>query len=473
MKRAKWRLIAGLFLGLAGCARMIHNIEDMYLEGRWQPRPLGSEVIVTCRVTEAFDGAPFQVSYDRLRDVTRYPSHGLFSFPDDEQEWCRTGIRPSAVTRDRHRSIDLADNNTDPSKGAVENWDLGGVGMDGASPMGPYITFRVDLIKGERLPLGGAFNVFHLKQFRMELLEPAKAFSAHGLQWRVHTWQELWWGGGRPNGTLSGVLEIYQARIGDYSLLIYGTFNPEVVANPHWFAARRALLRAWVESFRAEPVQRKPDGSPVYPMRLSVQDEVFENSKKFYIRKRELDAKALMENKDLRYIYPPERYLKWEARITQWENYKKWWADHTRKTTYEELRHPKPYLRHFEKAGVTDEQRREDCRACGGRCEVRYAPDVFPLKKPPSRCWSNPKQPERCTDLLDALPGFSEEAWKAATLPGEDPKKISAKDLWKALRDGDDPWKAFRDEKAIESRLVQKWRQCLFDKGYVWNPRLE
>lgn len=121
----------------------------------------------------------------------------------------------------------------------------------------------------------------------------------------------------------------------------------------------------------------------------------------------------------------------------------------------------KPYLRHFEKPGVTDEQRREDCRACGGSCLVRYPPHVvFPLKRPPEICWSNPTRPELCTDVLDAAPGFTKEAWEAATLPGENPEKSPKDDLLKATR----------DYNAINARLTQKWKECMFSKGYIWNP---
>ena len=124
----------------------------------------------------------------------------------------------------------------------------------------------------------------------------------------------------------------------------------------------------------------------------------------------------------------------------------------------------KPYLRHLEKPGVTDEQRREDCRTCGGGCPVRYPPHVvFPLKKPPEICWSNPKHPELCTDILDAAPGFPKEAWEAATLPSENPDESSQ----------DNPSKANRDYNAIRVRLIQKWKECMFNKGYIWNSSNE
>jgi hypothetical protein len=57
------------------------------------------------------------------------------------------------------------------------------------------------------------------------------------------------------------------------------------------------------------------------------------------------------------------------------------------------------------------------------------------------------------------MPGFPKEAWKATTLPGEDPEKSPK----------EDPLKAMRDSNAIQARLIQKWKECMFSKGYVWN----
>ena len=107
----------------------------------------------------------------------------------------------------------------------------------------------------------------------------------------------------------------------------------------------------------------------------------------------------------------------------------------------------KPYLRHLEKPGVTDEQRREDCRACGGLCGSHLHP-----KSIPEVCWSNPSNPSKCTDYLDHFPYFSGEKLKAAGL----------------LPEGRDP-KLYYDE----SRLIGPWKQCMFGKGYTWNPSSE
>jgi hypothetical protein len=97
----------------------------------------------------------------------------------------------------------------------------------------------------------------------------------------------------------------------------------------------------------------------------------------------------------------------------------------------------------LEKPGVTDEQRREDCRACGGWCSFARKPD-----KPPKVCWSNPDDPSQCADYLDDMPYFSWEQIKAAGLSVE----------------RRNPRLYYR-----ESLLLERWLQCMSSKGYVWN----
>ena len=128
-----------------------------------------------------------------------------------------------------------------------------------------------------------------------------------------------------------------------------------------------------------------------------------------------------------------------------------WWhAPHCVICTPEPI---KPFLRHLEKTGVSDEQRRMDCRACGGSCLQHYPPHVvLPLKNPPNFCWSNPEHPELCTDILDSHPGFPMEKWRAATFNGESPELST------------------NDYAAVHARLLQKWKECMFSKGYIWNP---
>jgi|GEM_PF-4982812 len=272
LKLALMFLSGFVTLVLSGCTNIIRYSDDLYVKGRWQPRPLSSTIEVECRATEAFEGVPFMLSYNLLLNVTPYPEK------KDSREirgkWCQTGVRPHFTHNgigywyeDRGRSRDITGGNRDPVKGAVRTWDLSGVRMDGAQWDGPYLSFRADIMEGNRLPLGGNFTVFHLKQFHPQLLEPAREFTQNGLTWRHETWKKVWVGGGTstPNGTVEGILEIYRAKVGQHTILVYAVYMQEVIDDANWFTQRQALLRSWVDSFKVLPLPKDTTGLVFVP----------------------------------------------------------------------------------------------------------------------------------------------------------------------------------------------------------------
>jgi len=81
---------------------------------------------------------------------------------------------------------------------------------------------------------------------------------------------------------------------------------------------------------------------------------------------------------------------------------------------YEELMHPKPLIKKWEKPGMTEETRNQDSNDCGGGSDARRTP---------------------------ASPGFSPEKIKAEQRPGE-------------------------EELVAFFRLKDKWERCMLNKGY-------
>ena len=258
-------IIAAACFGISGCSviEMLDNPDERYFKKKDGYQPSEHTVIVACQISELFEGVPFQLTYDLLKN---YPD----SFRDEVQsEWCQTGIRPLVTIpdtntlryyQDTHRRTSITVNNQDSARGATKSWALAGVQVDaGENPsirLDSRFSFRADIIDGEKFPLGSSFSILHdWIDYRPELTE-TEYLESNGLKWTRRVWHTIGAGKRVPLGFIRSRLEVYQAKVGDYSILVYATFPRPVLNDPDWLSDRRAILRQWVYSFSAGPVTK-------------------------------------------------------------------------------------------------------------------------------------------------------------------------------------------------------------------------
>lgn len=151
--------------------------------------------------------------------------------------------------------------NTDPNLAAVNVWEISHVSLDGVLSANKVtneykserIHYSMYIVEGHKLPLGGEFSRLPGYMDDPTYGTVQSTFTtATGLKWkhaRVNNYP-------KPGDTsqLYGQSEIYQADIGNYSILVMGTYEHPVYQYPDWLAKRQAFLREWIESFKIEPL---------------------------------------------------------------------------------------------------------------------------------------------------------------------------------------------------------------------------
>jgi hypothetical protein len=244
---------------LAGCtAAAYQRLEEASLPLYQKGTPMMSTIKVVCRRISKNDMGRFQVSYDHLWDVTHYPT-----YPDTppryELSWCTDGVQVFHQTEQNknhnYNGSSLDGGNKDPQKGAVNTWQMAVINMDGLNYRNTLIQFGAAVVEGERYPLGTGFAAFGLPYYDVVPYEPDSTFVANGLQWQRKTWREIFLGNGKRADEPTGLMEVYQAKVGNYSVLVYGKFTKPIVEHPDWLEKRRAFLRQWVETFKVEPIK--------------------------------------------------------------------------------------------------------------------------------------------------------------------------------------------------------------------------
>jgi hypothetical protein len=251
-------IVLSLSVMLAGCAAAYQRYEESYLPRYAKGTPVMSTIQVVCQRVEINDAGHFQVSYDHLWDVTHYPTHPDTP-PRYEPSWCTNGLEIRHQTEKNknynYGSSSLDGGNKDPQKGAVNTWQMATVDIDGLNWKSNMIQLGSAVVEGERYPLGGGFDIFGSPHYEMVPYEPESTFVANGLQWHKKTWREFFLGRDKNLRNPTDIMEVYQAKVGSYSVLVYGKFNKSIVEHPDWFAKRRAFLRQWVETFKVEPIK--------------------------------------------------------------------------------------------------------------------------------------------------------------------------------------------------------------------------
>lgn len=251
-------LVQVLSVTLVGCTTAAYQrLEEASLPRYAKGTPVMSTIKVVCRRISKNDAGRFQVSYDLLWDVTNYPTT-----PDPiryESSWCTNGVQVFGQTEqnknDEYNGSSLDGRNKDPQRGAVNTWQMAITNMDGLNARSTLIQFGSAVVEGERYPLGGGFDGFGLPYYEVVPYEPDSTFVANGLQWRKKTWREIFLGRDKNLRKPTDLMEVYQTKVGNYSVLVYGKFDKSIVEHPDWLEKRRAFLRQWVETFKVEPIK--------------------------------------------------------------------------------------------------------------------------------------------------------------------------------------------------------------------------
>lgn len=240
-----------------GCATAYQRLEEASLPLYQKGTPVMSTIRVVCRRVSVSEAGRFQVSYDLLWDLTDYPTT-----PDPiryETSWCTNGVQVFHQTEQnknyKYENSSLDGGNKDPQKGAVNTWQMARTNMDGLNARSTLIQFGSAVVEGERYPLGGGVDAFGLPYYDVVPYEPESIFVANGLQWHKKTWREIFLGSDNSRREPGELMEVYQAKVGNYSVLVYGKFTKPIVEHPDWLAERRAFLRQWVETFKVEPIK--------------------------------------------------------------------------------------------------------------------------------------------------------------------------------------------------------------------------
>lgn len=154
--------------------------------------------------------------------------------------------------------------NTDPSLGAVNVWEISKTSLDGILSSNKVtneykserIKYEMYIVEGHKLPLGGMF-IGRFPQGYMD--DPTKRTvkssftNTHGLKWQHARFNNQ----PKPSdqlGWLYDQTEMYQADVGNYSILIFAIYQDPVFKYPDWLAKRQAFLRQWIETFKIEPL---------------------------------------------------------------------------------------------------------------------------------------------------------------------------------------------------------------------------
>lgn len=266
-------------------------MEERSLPRYQQGMPVMSKFEKVCRVKNLHESGGFLLSYDKLQDVTKYPTYPE-NPPRWDVKWCKNGevvdrvldlkdpgsgywvsginyiddeIVKHQVCKYPNVSLKQCQKlgagsvisipNMDSSKGAVKAWGIASMSMDGLNWRSLVTSVNATLVEGDKTPLGGVF------QGRFNSADEFNGLNEkiiiNGQEWEY--WQQI----PRPyergdslnkKGELSGASELYKTKIGGYTLFVLGDLPPQITRNPDWFAKRRVFLRQWVETFKIEPL---------------------------------------------------------------------------------------------------------------------------------------------------------------------------------------------------------------------------
>ncbi|MFA7351788.1 MAG: hypothetical protein WC009_13595 [Methylotenera sp.] len=202
----------------------------------------------------------FMVTYDRIWDVTVYPTPPYHP-PKYPQQLCQNGVSTQIITNTGIGATQMETGlygpvqyNLDPNKGAVRMWGLPRVSMDGLNYRATMVGFRPSIIKGDKLPTSGNFKFVTNPHTKKETI------TINGREWQKMTLQVI---SGKDvparddfkAGESSYVDELYLTKVGDYMFAMLASYSRHLATHaPDWLAQRQEFLRRWLESFKFEPI---------------------------------------------------------------------------------------------------------------------------------------------------------------------------------------------------------------------------
>lgn len=146
--------------------------------------------------------------------------------------------------------------NTDPSIGAVNVWEITKTSLDGVlsangvtnEDKSQRIHYEMYIVERHKLLFGGMFY----QQFSQGYMDDPKIITvkssftnANGLKWQHARFNNQ----PKPSDSpywLYDQTEMYQANVGNYSILVFAIYADPVYKYPDWLAKRRAFLRQWI-----------------------------------------------------------------------------------------------------------------------------------------------------------------------------------------------------------------------------------
>lgn len=250
------------------------KIEEMSLPRYQKGTPVMSDMEVVCRaqvIVEPEDEHPpldFMVTYDRIWDVTVYPTHPKIPRKYPKEKWCKNGVSTQVITHTGIGSLytqlepqgrydTRLRYNMDPSKGAVRVWTFPRVEIDGLNYRATMVTFLPMIIKGHKLP---TYSWFSDGKYTTDPHTRKKVIIINGRSWQYYKYEFIV---GRDIPEHSGYKaghtsfeELYTTQIGDYTFAMVAGYDDDLATNaPAWLNKRRMFLRDWLESFDFVPLE--------------------------------------------------------------------------------------------------------------------------------------------------------------------------------------------------------------------------
>lgn len=245
---------------MSGCFNQKANerLENSYLP---QARPMSSDIKLACKNNYLiFEAGDFRMNYAVFVDGNR-PYSMEHCYPtNNDFEYKVTDKLPARASKSPEYNLILVENgisrnfipNPDPDKGAVNVWET----YSGLYPLDGAIGFYMIIYEGDKMPLGGSLKGWSGGNERKTHVQ--YEMTIHGRQWEYFSkhgkfFEDQSYGGiDYKAGDTSTTFDYYRTMVGNYTVLIFGRFPPEVAHYPDWLAKRRALLRAWAQTFKVE-----------------------------------------------------------------------------------------------------------------------------------------------------------------------------------------------------------------------------
>lgn len=268
-------------IALTGCfnEQAYRKLEDSYSRRTKQVNPMSSNLIFKCESRMFFEPGKFKVIYSGIISPRQVCGEKSFTYTVDENLRNKQWVRPDLpgqthlmrvckypkipLEKCSHLNI-LKVPNTNPNLGAVSVWETLNFAIDGTlfankvtnEYKSERIKYAMYIVEGHKLPLGGMF----LGTFSQGYMDDptnrtvkSSFTNTHGLKWQHARLNNRPKPSDQP-GWLYDQTEMYQADVGNYSILIYGIYEDPVFKYPDWLAKRQGFLREWIETFKIEPL---------------------------------------------------------------------------------------------------------------------------------------------------------------------------------------------------------------------------